>query len=700
MFLPLMTAPRIGALPCVPHSIALACCLSFCAPPLWAQTPPEEPSLKAVTVTGRRDITAPSNALSGEALTLKQSGTLGATLDGTPGVAATSFGPNASRPILRGLDGDRARVTQNGGASVDAASLSYDHAVPIEPLTVERIEVIRGAGALLYGTNTLGGVVNVQTNQIPLGPIDTLQGRAETRVGGAENERAAAAVLETGNGQWAAHVDVSDRKTSDLRIPGYARSAALRASAPLSDEPRDRLPNSAAEQQSAGVGVAYTGSQVNLGLSYNGLRSTYGTVAEPNVKIRMQQDRFALQGDVRDVQSATGGWFDSVKLQASYTDYQHRELDSGVVGTTFLNRGWETRLEARQAKRGNWDGSVGVQAAQTQFSALGEEAFVPSTRTQQFALFGVENWRASEALKFTLGGRLEHAQVQASSDGKPQFSDVQRSFTGGSAALGAQYQLSPALSLTSNLAYGQRLPTFYELYANGQHVATGAYEVGNAQFGKETSTSLDLGMKWAARGEGVGLKQASANVYVQHIDQYIGLYQTGVYRLPDGTVVSNGTSGALPEMAYQAVPAKLMGFEANTLLRVADHLFGSGTLDWSLRSDLTRATRRDTGEALPRIAPLRLGSSLVYRQAGWSVQGEVQYSAKQNQVPQGDLPTAAYTTVGLALTYRWRAQGLAGLVYLKGENLTNAEVRQATSILRDSAPMGGRAVRAGLQVNF
>lgn len=675
----------------------------------WAQTvhavPPEQ-QLQEVVVTANpfghsvSELITPVQTLRGEALTLRQASTLGATLDGLPGVAASQFGPNASRPVIRGMDGDRVRILQNGAASLDAASLSPDHATPIEPLLAESIEVVRGPATLLYGANALGGAVNVVSNQIPQDKIQGVQGRAETRLGGAERERAAVAMVEAGNGQWALHADVSARKTSDLRIPGYARSAALRASDPKSEETYGTLPNSWAQQESGSVGAAYTGDKVRFGLSYQGWRGDYGTVAEPTVRIKMQQEHYGLEGEVRDLSAATAGWLDKLTTQAHFSDYEHRELESGEIGTTFKNRGWEARLEAHQAKRGNWEGLLGVQAQGFRFSALGDEAFVPSTQTQNLAAFTLQEWHPTPRINLSLGGRVEHVNLKAEADDAGKFAADQRSFNGYNGALGLRYTVLPGLNLTSQLAYTQRLPTFYELYADGKHIATNAYELGSRTLGKEKATTLDAGVRWKSSQSGVGLLQANLQAYYSQIDDFISLQNTGQFRDDTRAIVPAGTPDSVAEYAYQAVPAKLWGAEAEATVRVAQGLFGVGKLDWTVRGDMVRGSRRDSGEALPRMAPWRVGNSLAYQHGAWRAQVEVLYHASQNRVPHGESTTAAYTLLNLALNYAWRWQGLSGQVFVKGENLTNTEARQATSFLRDVAPLGGRAVRAGLRVNF
>ncbi len=454
--------------------------------PAAAAPTPAAATLKEVVVTANplgselNDMVAPVSALSGDALSLRQNSTLGETLDKLPGVSSTYFGPNASRPVIRGLDGDRIKVLQNGGSTVDASTLSYDHAVPVDPLVAERIEVVRGPAALMYGGNAIGGVVNVIDNRIPKEPIEGIGGAVDaSATAGGDVARNASALVEAGNGRFAIHADAFARKTSDLHIPGFARSDRLRASQPLPEgetEASGRLPNTSAQQDGGSLGGSYTWADGFVGANYSAYRNEYGTPAEDDVRLKMRQDRFALEGEARNLQANTSGIIESVKGKFSYTDYEHKEIENGETGTIFKNQGWDARFEAKHAKIGRMSGVIGTQFGHTQFSALGEEAFVPSTDTDNAALFVFEELPLDSAgdFKLNFGGRLDHSGIKASANGNDRFSDANRSFNATSASAGLLYKLNPLWSLTSNVSYTERAPTFYELYANGPHVATGA----------------------------------------------------------------------------------------------------------------------------------------------------------------------------------------------------------------------------------
>jgi len=691
-------------------SIAAQALAQDAAPAAPAATVPQSSpqTLKEVVVTANplgsdlNEMVAPVSTLGGDALAVRQASTLGETLNSLPGVTSSYFGPNASRPIIRGLDGDRIKVLQNGGSTLDASTLSYDHAVPIDPLVAEKIEVVRGPAALMYGGNAVGGVVNVIDNRIPRDPITGVTGAADVSgtIGG-DKGRNASGLLEAGNGRFAVHADAFVRQTSDLRIPGYARSGNQRATQPLPEgesEAYGKIPNTNAHQEGGSMGGSYTWADGFVGANWSTYRNDYGTPAEEDARIKMRQDRFALEGEARNLAGTTSGIIESVKGKFSYTDYEHREIEDGETGTTFKNHGWDARLEATHGKIGNMTGVIGTQFGHTNFSALGEEAFVPSTATDNAALFVFEELPlvSSGDLKLNFGGRLDHSKVKASANGNERFSDAERSFNAGSASAGLLYKLTPVWTMTSNLSYTERAPTFYELYANGPHLATGSFEVGDPNASKERATSIDLGVRFKQ-----GNHSGSVSGYYSRFQNYLALINTGGYRDAEGNVVSAGADGALPELQYMGVPATLYGFEAEGKTRLLQKMLTtSDTLDFEARADYVHGENRSNGEPLPRLSPLRLGGSLVYGAGPWGARVNVDWNARQSRVPSGDTPTAAYTMLGVALTYKMKLSGTQTLFYVRGDNLTNTEARSATSILREIAPLPGRSVRIGMRTQF
>ena len=633
-----------------------------------------QPQVITANPLGSAQLAAPSSVLEGDDLLLQQQASLGETLNKQPGVASTWFGPGASRPVIRGLDGDRIRILRNGVGALDASSLSYDHAVPLDPVNVERIEIVRGPAALLYGGNAIGGVVNTFDNRIPDNPIEGMHGAAELRYGGADTTRSSAGKLEAGNGEFALHLDASSRAFNDLRIPGYARSAKVRDA----DEPgsKHRLDNSDGRQDGGAIGGSYHWDHGYAGLSYSRYDSNYGSVAESGVRLDMQQDHYAFASELRDLD----GPFSSVKLDAGYTGYEHREIEDGEVGTTFRNKGYEARIEARHQPLGPLEGVLGVQLNRNEFSALGEEAFVPQTETDSLALFVLEQWQATQRLNLSFGARLEHTRIEPDAKGNDTFAaaDSSSTFNAASLSSGAVYQLDSVWALAANLGYTERAPTFYELYANGAHVATGAFEVGDASLGKEKAISTDLALRFDN-----GTHKGSVGVFYSHFSNYIGLIDSGNTRLTDD-------GDAFPELRYEGVRARFYGVEAQDRWQLLKNRYGSFALE--LSGDYTRANNLDSGQPLPRIAPLRLGSGLVWERDRWQARVDVQQAAAQRRKPANETGTDGYTTLGASVGYRFEVGQSEWLAFVRGENLTDQTVRYASSILRDIAPAAGRSV--------
>jgi iron complex outermembrane recepter protein len=655
-----------------------------------ASAPASVSTLKPVVVTGNplrsSELAAPVSVLSGDELVLRRAGSLGETLNGLPGVSSSYFGPNANRPVIRGLDGDRVRVLSNAGASLDASSLSFDHAVPIDPLVVERIEVLRGPGALLYGGSAVGGVVNALDNRIPKERLNGVSGAAEVRFGGAESERGGAALVETGNGQLAIHADVFGRETSDLKVPRYT---PLEGGVPL--DATDRIRNSAARSGGGALGASLTFERGYLGLSADTYDSRYGVVAEPDVVIRMKRDHFGVAGELRD----TDGEIRSLRLQLNKTNYQHAEVaGTGAVGTTFKTTGTEARVELEHAPLGPLRGLVGVQAEDFDFSALGAEAFVPSTRTRRQALFLTEE-TAWPLGTLSAGLRVERAQVGSEGDAdpaEPKFgAAAQRRFSLRSASLANVYKLSPVWSVSGTLSASERAPTSFELFANGLHAATAAIERGDRALQTERGTNLDLALEWKH-----GADHLRMGLFTARFSRFIALESTGVsIALTD----KDGNVSTFPEYAFKSVPARLHGVEIDGRERLLE---GPLTLDLSGKLDLTRATNGGTGEALPRVAPMRLALGLDAGFGPWTARVELEHASRQNRVPANDTATASYSIVNLSLTRSFDLADSSALWFLKLGNLGNTLAYNASTIntVRGLAPLPGRALKTGLRVSF
>ena len=678
-------------------SAAILVALSICSLANAQQT------LAPIVVTANpfggdiNDLISPVSVLRGEDLSKKQSSTLGQTLNGLPGVSSTDFGPNSSRPTIRGLDGDRVRIMSNGGASLDASTLSYDHAVAVEPLTVEQIEVVRGPAALQYGGSAIGGAVNIIDNRIPKAPIKGVEGRAEIRVGGAETEKSAAGLVSVGNGQFALHVDGSSRKTDNLKVPKQAgRGEFLN---------QGSLLNSDADQQAGAFGASLTNDHGFLGFSIDTYRNKYGTglyeagdINNPS-RIKLQQDKLTVAGEQRNLASKMGP-FESIRGSFSTTDYKHEESVAGTVESTFKNKGWDSRIEGThmpfQTSYGLLKGAWGMQGSEFKFSAAssGGQMFVPNTQTDSMALFMFEELGFAKGKAVSAGLRIESVKVDSlgggdNGQGTPFEADSKK-FKPLSASLGYRQELGSGWTATSGLSYTERAPTFYELYANGMHHATETYEQGRVSNQVEKGTTLELGMKFKTQ-----TIRANFGAFITEFNNFIGLIQ-------DGEFDETGNGDMVPKYNFTGIKARMYGLEADGRLPIARGVFGKASefnMDW--KADYVRGENRSTGGSLPRISPLRLSSALVYSQGMYSSQLDVQYAARQNRYADDLGSTPSYTMLGLGASYKTPMPGFrSALIFMRVENLTNVEARNASSVLRDMAPAGARAIKVGLKGNF
>ncbi len=647
-------------------------------------------TLDTVQVTGNplgnKEVAQPGQSLSGDALLLRRGASLGETVEGLPGVAATSFGPNASRPTIRGLDGERVRMLNNAGASLDVSSLSYDHAVPVDPLVVDRVEVLRGAAALLYGGNAIGGVVNTIDNRIPRSRAQGLSGAVDLRLGGASGERAAAAVLDGGQGPWAWHADVSRRLADDQKTPAFTAPDGTRL---------DRVRNSASAARSGALGGAWVGQDGYAGLSFDDYRNDYGVTVEPDVKIAMQRQRVAGAGEQRWQE----GFLRKVQWQFSRARYQHDEIEGdGSLGTRFSQRGSELRVQAEHAPLAGARGVLGWQLENSRFEVQGEEALMPSNRSRAQGLFILEQW-SDGPWQLGLGARRDQVRVRSDGDAAgvedPRFGEgLERRFSPKSGSVSVAWHPVADLGLSLNINHSERAPSAGELFAKGVHVATGAFEQGDATLGLEHASGLDLGLHWKHRAGSI-----EVNAYRTRFKDYIALRATGA------TVPGEGAE-PLPVYAYQAVGARLQGLELNVQqdleMRWLPGTLGGWHWQAGLQMDWVRGDDLSHGEALPRIAPRRTTLSLEGQGGPWGLRLEVQQAAAQARVPAEDRATPGYTVAKLALNRQFRWEQMDALWYLKLDNLGNTLAYRAASMptIRDWAPLPGRSVSTGVQLRF
>ncbi|TVV75129.1 TonB-dependent receptor [Sphingomonas solaris] len=651
----------------------------------------------------RADVLSGVAVLQGADLTRALRPTIGETLARTPGVSATSFGPNASRPVLRGLQGERVRVLTDGIGSIDVSNTSVDHAVAINPLLAERVEVLRGPAALLYGSAAIGGVVNVLDKRIPRAvPDEPIHVDAIASYGSAADERSIGGAVDVPVSRTiVVHADGSYLKTDDLRIGGPVLSRQARADALASAAAgastgdidfaanaalKDRLPNSASETWTAGVGAAVITDGGSFGLAYSHYDSLYGVPIrfatapgeeQEAPRLDLKQNRVDARAEV----NTGGGLFQTIRARFGYATYRHFELEEdGSVGTAFYNKGMEGRLELVQADRGAWKGASGVQYTARDFDVVGDEAFLPRNQSQQVGFFTLQQLDFGR-FKLEAGGRYEHSAIEAKPlAGQGQFFDGKRRFDAYSVSGGASYGLFDGWRLGVNLSRTERAPSAEELYANGPHAGTEAYEIGNPDFAKERS----VGVETVLRGKGAGYT-FEASAYYNRFSNFIYEDRTG--EIEDGLPVYQG----------RQADARYYGVEAQGSLDLAR--IGGTTVTADALGDYVHARILGVGPA-PRIPPLRLLGGLAANAEKLGGRVEVEYSAKQERVSAFETETGSFTLVNASLDIRpWGTERPLSFA-LSANNIFDVNARRHASFLKDFAPLAGRDIRVTARASF
>ncbi len=674
------------------------------------------------------DLAQATTVLSGRSLRLKQQASLGDTLAAETGIHATSFGPGASRPIIRGLGGDRIRLLENSVGTLDASVTSPDHAVSVEPFLVERIEVVRGPASLLYGSNAVGGVVNVITHRIETDlPTEPARGSVEIRRGSAADEWAGGGVFDfsirpAADRALVFHLDGFRRTAQNLRIPGFAESARVRAEEtaearehgePAPDFAHGRLPNSGLTTRSGAAGVSYVSKTFHLGVSLSGLDSDYGVpghaheheAAAPTpgaaeaegVRIDLRQRRTDVQGEWHSAAGDTA-FVRGLRFKFGHARYRHTEIEpDGAIGTTFTNRGHDARFELLHGDAKPLTGALGLQSSRSDFAAVGDEAFLPPSRTDTTALFAFEELAAGP-VSWQFGGRVERTKLAAT--GHSARRDDEFSGSGGGV-----WKLSPDYALAFSVTHTGRAPNAQELYADGAHAGTQSFEIGDASLRAERSLSAEVSLR-RRTGFVTGAVTAFTNRFNGYIfEQPSGLVavaqnDTWAFLDPESPAFAQldheDAAAALPVYRYIQRDARFWGIEVETVWHLHDR--PDWQLDLRLTADLTRA--REGGRDLPRIPATRTGAGLFWRTAAWSAGLESQFYGAQNRVAPNETPSARYALVSAHVSRTVDFGHLRTEIFVRGTNLTNADARPHTSFLKDLAPLAARGVVVGVRASF
>lgn len=661
------------------------------APPLPAPPPPSalevlpgvealpslrEPVRSASPIAPAPRLVVPQSVgtLAGPDLAYRREGSLGATLARELGVSNTSFGAGAGRPVIRGQGGERIRVLEGGVGTLDVAGLSDDHAVPLDPTAVDRLEILRGPATLRYGASAIGGVVHAHDGRIPEAPLRrALTGRLSGALGSADDERSASAALAGQRGGWGWRAAGFARETDDLDIPGFAKSRRqLEAEGNPAGvgEASGTLPNSWTQAWGGSLGVSRLGGWGHVGLAVSTYATDYGLPHEPDARIELEQRRIDLRG--RHVRPLGG--LREASWALAFADYAHTEFEGAQAGTVFEQQAGEGRVEVVHGPWGRWEGAFGLQGSFTDLAVTGDEALLPGAQTAAAGAFVVERCTLSPCWSLEVGARGDLTWIDAGE---------QATFAALSLSAGLVWKPAPGTVWALSAAFTERAPTAIELFADGPHAATATYEVGDPDLGRERALGADL--SWRTTGRRVS---ASATAFVNHYLTYLTLVPTGVVDAPSGFEVFD----------YVGREARLHGLEA----QVTWHAWrcGTGGLDAEARADVVRADDLDADEPLPRIPPLRVGAGLAWRDGGFTARADLLHAFAQDRTASFERPTDGWTLLDAGLSRTWCTGGRTFTLALTGTNLLDEEIRLATSLLKDLAPARGRSVQLGLRIEF
>ena len=615
----------------------------------------------------------PTSVLAGQELTKELQGTLGATLERQPGVAERSFGPGPSRPVIRGLDGDRVLILKNGQRFGDLSSQSGDHGVPTNPASAAQIEVVRGPATLLYGANAIGGLVNIIDDTIPTSPVRGLHGAFVADGGTAAAELGTAADVHWGNGTWAVNFAGSGRRNGDV------------------DTPAQTVENTQSRGGFGSAGAAWTGTNVFFGASYGYDDTRYGipVVEEGQIELTPRRHTFGVKAGATQLK----GVLEGVTADFTSTRYKHEEVVAGEIGTAFDNDTDEVNLRLRHRPAGRLAGTIGGWILRRDFAAVGEEALSPPVKERAAALFFYEEVTWPHAT-FQFGARVNHVSFD------PEEALVSRDFTDVSGSVGLLLRPAAAndqLTLALSLARASRNPALEELYFFGPHPGNFAFEIGNPSLESEHALGFDLALRWRKprfSGE-ISYFRNSINDYIfrnplseEEFDEKYG------HEEEEEEEEEGHGHGEFPFIEFLAADSVLQGFEGH-----ADLMLGRG-FDLELGLDYVRGELRASNQPLPRIPPFRFRAGLTYRMNAFQTGGEIVAVSEQDRVFGEETPTAGYANVRLFSSYSFGRGDVVNTITARIDNATNELYRNHLSLIKDFVPEMGRNFKLVYSVRF
>jgi len=665
-----------------------------------------QPSLE-ITATGSTEATqsilTPTKILQGDELLNKLGTTLGATLANELGVSATGYGAGSSRPVIRGLEGSRVQILQNGLSVGDVSNISQDHAVANNMQNAHQVEILRGAAALLYGSGSSGGLVNVVNDRILTNLPDRPTGALNTSYETVNNGRAGALEVDSAFGSVAVHVDTAINNANSYRIPGNSTQSqgqptggwTVPATGNGGKNYSGKLPNSFSNQDNLGVGVSYIGQNGYTGMSVERLNNNYGIPTSEGGSINQSQNRYDLQHETRDPFAG----FSALKLSVANSNYSHTEFNNvGAAASLWRNIANEARFELAHNPIAGWKGIFGVQVSAASLNATevgsGSYAIVPPTKTNSNALFWIEEgkWNSLQgnlglrynnvAQKPNLGTELV-PQAMNIGGNTPSISLQNRSFNLMSYSAGGLWSFMQDYGTGVAYTVSQRAPSAQELYSYGAHESTATFDIGNPNLNKETSHNLEFNIQKTS-----GLMRSKASVYANRFNNYIYGYYTGksVPGVEDFSVV----------VAQQA-SATIKGIEGELTYNWRQHGVGGRVF-----GDASQGTF-DAGGNLPLQPAPRLGAELAHQRNGWLTNATYIYSYQQNRLASWEQgPAPSYNLLNAGISYTEKIKDVNWTLYMNLKNLLNEQIRYATTpmAVKLYAPQPGRSLIVGLRGTF
>ena len=667
----------------------------------WSQTQAEALPQLDVSGVNEQGLLSPNKILAGDELQNKLAGTLGATLANELGVSATGYGAGASRPVMRGLEGARVQILQNGLSVGDVSSISADHAVAIPIQNAHQIEILRGASALVYGSGSSGGLVNVVNDRIVTSMPDMVSGAINTNYETVNQGKTANIEVDAPAGPLALHFDSAVSNSNNYQIPGYAEQGgpnanwSINPNQPVNVPYSGKLPFSYSNQNSLGLGATYIRTDGYTGVSLERMNHNYGIPTYDGGFIQQSQNRYDFSHQTNDPFDG----FSSIKVSAANTNYQHTEFtNTGVAATQWNNTATEARVEMMHKEFLGSKGVIGAQVNGATLNAIdlssNNYAIVPQTKSNSSALFWVEEGRYGP-VKTSLGARYSYAgqnpnlatqfpspssQGVPSSYGPPTLQN--RQFNLMSYSAGGMLDVARGYGLGLSYTVSQRAPTPQELYSYGPHDSTATFDIGNANLATETSHNVEISFQ-----KTLGLFRSKASLYRNQFSNYIYGFYTGAYSTVNNFSVvqasqaSANIKGAEGELTYN--------WNQNG---VGGRVFG----------DISQGSFNAGGNLPLQPAP-RLGSELAYQRDGWLTSATYIYSYQQNRLATWEVgPTPSYNLVNANLSYTERVGKINWTGYVMLKNLLNEEIRYATSpmAVRLYAPQPGRSLMVGVRAAF